>query len=141
VGPELRPPTVSRSALRDRPPPVYPTTHVVLATVLGGAFAGSLLVAMTAVRVERLSPAAGGALGALGLGLAMAMGLVGDALALPYGVTPVVAAAGIGAGHQLWLALRVAAAVDDGAPEGSVVGLGTTVLVGAAQSMAWAAIT
>ena len=119
--------------------PVYRNTYVVMATFLGGAFAGGILLGLNLERAQGRRRA-GGIAAVLGLLVAMAGGWGAHQLGLPYGVLPLLFAVAIAGLHQRLLEREVRAAVDEGAADGSVVGFGTVTLLGVAQSMAWAAV-
>jgi len=126
--------------IRPNAEPVYRTIYVVIATLLGGGFAGGILMALNVQRTRPGASARALLWGLGGLGVALAGGAVGHLVDLPYGALPVLTAALLAVVHQVALASDVAGAREQGAPDGSAVGLGTVCLLGGAQSLAWAAM-
>jgi len=121
------------------PRPLYAPAHVAIATLLGGPFAGGLLVSLTLDRLGRRTTAVTVAL--VSLALALAAVTVGEALEAPYGTLPLVWALLIGGATWVALGSAVRQAEEDGTQVGSLYGLGVSVLLGIAVMMAWAAAT
>lgn len=119
--------------------PVYRPAHVAIATLLGGPFAGGLLLALTLHRTGSAGAAWASALS--GGALALAAVTVGERLGLPYGLLPAALAVAAGGLSVPVVGARSRDAIEGGAADGSLFGAGTAVLLGIAGMMAWAAAT
>jgi VIT1/CCC1 family predicted Fe2+/Mn2+ transporter len=119
--------------------PVYGTRDIAIATLLGGPFAGGLLVALTLQRLHKPAAAVAVLLG--GLALALLTVSLGERLQAPYGVLPALTTVVLAALAHVALGPTIRRAESEGTPVGSLYGMGVASLMGIAVMMAWAAAT